>query len=151
MKFLKVLLIFFLIAVLVCAGVFVYDEKQKKDATSVVMEFLESYQHGNGQICGKLLYNNDLNVAIDFSETERLLAKGVDWKIVKCHWEKNIVRVTVEIENLDFSQVFEALLKQQDEVKEDELNSQISQVQAEEQYSSGAREMGKRLDQEILY
>lgn len=37
--------------------------------------------------------------------------------------------VKVEIENMDFQQVFEALLGMKEDIAEDELNSRISQVQ----------------------
>ena len=132
--FLRMLLVLFLLVALVCTGVFAYEDQQKKKVTNAVIEFLDAYQRADGQVCGKLLYNNDLDAAIEFSETEILLAKGVCWKLDKCQWEKNMVRVTVEIENMDFSQVFENLLKQQDEVTEDALNNQISQVQLGGQY-----------------
>ena len=123
------LLVLFLTATVVFIGIFLYCRQQKEHAEKAVTEFLESYRRADGQTCGKLLYNNFLGVPIEFSETEGLLAKGINNKIVKCQYKNGIMCITVEIENIDFQQVFEALVKQQNDVTEEELNNQISKEQ----------------------
>lgn len=127
--FLRILLFFLLIVLFLCIGFFVYYQQEKKNAREAVIEFLEAYQRADELECGKFLYNNFSNAAIEFSETEKLLAKGVGYKIGECQWGDGKMCVKVEIENMDFQQVFEALLGMKEDIAEDELNSRISQVQ----------------------
>lgn len=86
---LRIMLFFLLIVLFLCIGFFVYYQQEKKNAREAVIEFLEAYQRADELECGKFLYNNFSNAAIEFSETEKLLAKGVGYKIGECQCLKS--------------------------------------------------------------
>lgn len=131
---LRFCLALFFLAILTCAGILIHRYQQEEEAKKAVTKFLEAYQRADEQACGNLLYNNFSNAPLEFSDTERALAAGVLGEAGKCGWEADAACVTIEVENIDFRQAFEALLAVQEEVTEEELNRCILQAQEEKAY-----------------
>ena len=54
---------------------------QQKRTEQVINEFLTAYKNADGEKCGELLYSNISEEPISFSETQKLLAEKMSWKV----------------------------------------------------------------------
>lgn len=64
---------------------------QQKRTEQVINEFLTAYKNADGEKCGELLYSNISEEPISFSETQKLLAEKMSWKVKKhfFKWKKD--------------------------------------------------------------
>ena len=107
---------------------------QQKRTEQVINEFLTAYKNADGEKCGELLYSNISEDPISFSETQKLLAEKMSWK-VKRHffkWKKD-EQVEVQIKNLNFEEIARKFEKKQ--TSEEKINAAISEANADKFYN----------------
>lgn len=121
-----------IVLLILCSAGFLFFQQKRAEYT--VNEFLTAYRDADEELCGELLYSNIGEKRISFSETQKLLAQKMSWKIKKsCFgWRKN-QQVDVQIENLDFEKIAENFKGKQ--VTEKEIRTAISEAEADKSYN----------------
>ena len=95
--------ILMLLFIIFMGGMILHKWKVHQDISQKTVEgFLNAYKETDGETCGKLLYNNPSEKPIEFSNTQKLLGQGIEYKIKKVRDKKGYWEVETEIKNIDF-------------------------------------------------
>ena len=129
-KFIIIILV--LLLTVFIGGIILKEWKVHEDISkNTVEKFLEAYKKADGKTCGKLLYDNPSERKIEFSNTQKLLGKNMNFKVNKVYDKKDYWEVETEIKNIDF--VKTALnFENDDNVSIEDIDSEIGKENRQE-------------------
>lgn len=105
-------------------------EEQKPEETAE--QFLTAYREQDGEVCGKLLYNNPSGERVSFSKIQALLGENISFEIEEVKWKEEYWECDASIRNTDFAKEMETLLAGKTDISMTDIENALAERKEDE-------------------